>query len=84
MIANPPYGIRIGEDENLAQEYPLWASTMKRKLSGWRTYFLTSDLRMPKLMRLLPTKKTPLYNGALDCRLFEIKIVKGSNRIKSP
>lgn len=84
LIANPPYGIRIGEDENLAQEYPLWASTMKKKLSGWRTYFLTSDLRMPKLMRLLPTKKTPLYNGALDCRLFEIKIVKGSNRIKSP
>ena len=80
LIANPPYGVRIGEDENLAKAYPLWASTMKKKLSGWRTYFLTSDLRMPKLMRLSPTKKTPLYNGALDCRLFEIKMVAGSNR----
>ena len=80
LITNPPYGVRIGEDENLAKAYPLWASTMKKKLSGWRTYFLTSDLRMPKLMRLSPTKKTPLYNGALDCRLFEIKMVAGSNR----
>lgn len=81
LITNPPYGVRIGEDENLAKAYPLWASTMKKKLSGWRTYFLTSDLRMPKLMRLSPSKKTPLYNGALDCRLFEIKMVAGSNRI---
>ena len=80
LITNPPYGVRIGEDEDLAEAYPLWASTMKQKLSGWRTYFLTSDLRMPKLMRLSPSKKTPLYNGALDCRLFEIKMVAGSNR----
>ena len=81
LITNPPYGERIGEEEDLAKAYPLWASTMKKKLSGWRTYFLTSDLRMPKLMRLSPSKKTPLYNGALDCRLFEIKMVAGSNRI---
>ena len=80
LITNPPYGVRIGEDEDLAKAYPLWASTMKQKLAGWRTYFLTSDLRMPKLMRLSPSKKTPLYNGALDCRLFEIKMVAGSNR----
>ena len=79
-MANPPYGIRIGEDDELAEIYPLWASTLKNIFAGWRTYFLTSDLRMPKLMRLSPSKKTPLYNGALDCRLFEIKMVAGSNR----
>ena len=80
LITNPPYGIRLGEAEELAKTYPIWASAMKKKLSGWRTYFLTSDLKMPKLMRLAPTKKTPLYNGALECRLFEIKMVAGSNR----
>ena len=35
---------------------------------------------MPKLMRLTPSKKTPLYNGAIECRLFEFKMVAGSNR----
>ena len=82
LVANPPYGIRIGEDDDLAEIYPLWASTLKNIFAGWRAYFLTSDLRMPKLMRLSPSKKTPLYNGALDCRLFEIKMVAGSNRKK--
>jgi putative N6-adenine-specific DNA methylase len=80
LITNPPYGERIGEDKELTDAYPLWAKTLKNKFPGWRTYFLTSDLRMPKLMRLAPSKKTPLYNGALDCRLYEIKMVAGSNR----
>ncbi|MBL6686412.1 MAG: N-6 DNA methylase [Methylophilaceae bacterium] len=82
MITNPPYGERIGENQSLNLEYPTWASQLKSNFTGWRTYFLTSDLGMPKLMRLSPSKKTPLFNGALDCRLFEITIVAGSNRKK--
>jgi len=80
MIANPPYGVRIGEDEELAALYPKMGETLKRKFAGWNTYFLTNDLRMPKLMRLTPSKRTPLFNGPLECRLFEIKMVAGSNR----
>ena len=80
LITNPPYGERIGEDDELGAAYPIWATTLKQKFAGWRTYFLTNDLRMPKLMRLAPSKKTPIYNGALDCRLFEIMMVKGSKR----
>ena len=80
MITNPPYGERIGEYEDLDNAYPDWARTLKQSFAGWSTYFLTNDLRMPKLMRLSPSKKTPLFNGALDCRLFEIKMVAGSNR----
>jgi putative N6-adenine-specific DNA methylase len=53
---------------------------MKESFGGWNTYFLTADLEMPKDMRLKPSKKTPLFNGALECRLFEIKMVVGSNR----
>lgn len=80
LVANPPYGVRIGEDEELAALYPKIAETLKRKFAGWSTYFLTSDLRLPKLMRLTPSKRTPLFNGPLECRLFEIKMVAGSNR----
>jgi putative N6-adenine-specific DNA methylase len=80
MVANPPYGVRIGEDEALAALYPNMSITLKAKFAGWNTYFLTNDLRMPKLMRLSPSKKTPLFNGPLECRLFEIKMVAGSNR----
>jgi len=80
LVANPPYGVRIGEDETLAALYPKMGEVLKRKFAGWNAYFLTTDLRMPKLMRLAPSKKTPLFNGPLECRLFEIKMVAGSNR----
>lgn len=80
LVANPPYGVRIGEGEDLALLYPKMAEALKRKFAGWHTYFLTNDLSMPKLMRLTPSKRTPLFNGSLECRLFEIKMVAGSNR----
>jgi putative N6-adenine-specific DNA methylase len=53
---------------------------LKRKFAGWNAYFLTNDMRLPKMMRLSPSKRTPLFNGPLECRLFEIKLVQGSNR----
>ena len=85
LVANPPYGVRIGEDEDLTELYPKLGEALKRKFAGWNAYFLTNDFRMPKLMRLSASKKTPLFNGPLECRLFEIKMVAGSNRkVKKP
>ena len=80
MIANPPYGERLSEQEELAAFYPQLGSALKRNFAGWNCYLLTADMRMPKLMRLTPSKKTPLYNGAIECRVFEFKMVAGSNR----
>ena len=80
MIANPPYGERLSEQDELAAFYPPLGTALKRNFAGWNCYLLTADLRMPKLMRLTPSKKTPLYNGAIECRLFEFKMVAGSNR----
>lgn len=80
LVANPPYGIRIGDEVDLTDLYPKLGEALKRKFAGWNAYFLTTDFRMPKLMRLSASKKTPLFNGPLECRLFEIKMVVGSNR----
>ena len=80
MIANPPYGERLSELDELAAFYPQLGSALKRNFAGWNCHFLTADMRLPKLMRLTPSKKTPLFNGAIDCRVFEFKMVAGSNR----
>lgn len=80
LVTNPPYGVRIGEQEELAALYPKIGEVLKKNFAGWNAYFLTADLRLPKLMRLAASRKTPLYNGPLECRLFEIKMVAGSNR----
>jgi putative N6-adenine-specific DNA methylase len=80
MIANPPYGERIGSKDELAEFYPKLGSALKRRFAGWRCHFFTADLRLPKLVRLQPSRRVPLFNGALECRLYELRIVAGSNR----
>ncbi len=80
LVTNPPYGVRLDELDRLAEFYPLLSSTLKKEFAGWDCYFFTADLRMPKLMRLKPSRKTPLFNGALECRLFKFEMVSGSNR----
>jgi putative N6-adenine-specific DNA methylase len=80
LICNPPYGIRLDEQETLAALYPEIGHTLKQHYCGWRAYFFTGDLRLAKLIRLSASRRTPLFNGALECRLFEFKMVAGSNR----
>ncbi|HVP08332.1 MAG TPA: THUMP domain-containing protein [Burkholderiales bacterium] len=80
MIANPPYGERLGSKDALAEFYPKLGSALKRHFPGWRCHFFTADLRLPKLVRLQPQRRVPLYNGALECRLYEFRIVQGSHR----
>lgn len=80
MVANPPYGERIGSEAELAAFYPKLGDALKRNFAGWRCHFFTADLRLPKLIRLQPARRVPLYNGALECRLYEFRIVAGSHR----
>ena len=77
LLANPPYGVRLAEKEDLAKLYPLFGDALKQRFAGWTAYFFTGDLRLPKLIHLKVAKKTPLFNGALECRLFEFPIVSG-------
>jgi putative N6-adenine-specific DNA methylase len=80
LVANLPYGERMGDEDELAELYPKLGDALKKKFGGWHAYLFTGDLRIAKLMRLTPSKRTPLFNGAIECRLFEYKIVSGSNR----
>lgn len=80
LVANLPYGDRMGDLEELEQLYPKLGDVLKQKFGGWNAYLFTADLRIAKLMRLSPSKRTPLFNGAIECRLFEYKIVAGNNR----
>jgi putative N6-adenine-specific DNA methylase len=80
LIANPPYGVRLGNQEQLAALYPRIGDLLKRHFAGWRAYFFTADWRLAKLIGLATSRRTPLFNGPLDCRLFEFKIVSGTMR----
>ncbi len=82
IVSNPPYGVRLGEQQALAEFYPKLGDVLKRQFAGWRACFLSADMRLPKLIRLATSKRTPLFNGALECRLFEYKLIEGAMRKK--
>ena len=80
LATNPPYGERTGSSEELARFYPRLGDALKKRFAGWRCHLFTADLRLPKLIRLEPARRVVLYNGALECRLYEFRIVAGSHR----
>ena len=80
LVTNPPYGVRTGKTAELALFYPRLGDVLKQAYPGWRAYFFTADLRLPKLIGLACSRRIPLFNGALECRLFEFKLFKGSMR----
>ncbi len=80
MIANPPYGERIGSEIELERFYPELGHALKKHYAGWNCYFITADAKLEKLIRLKASRRVPLMNGDLDCRLFEFKMIAGSNR----
>jgi putative N6-adenine-specific DNA methylase len=77
LLANPPYGVRLADQEKMAAFYPLLGDALKQHFAGWTAFFFTGDLRLPKLIHLKVAKKTPLFNGAIECRLFEFPLVAG-------
>jgi putative N6-adenine-specific DNA methylase len=88
LLTNPPYGERIGvrgdksleEDELAHSFYRDFSTTLKQRFAGWQVYLFTADLGLPKLMRLKESRKTPFFNGALECRLFRFDMVAGYHR----
>lgn len=80
MIANPPYGKRLDESEKLESFYPKLGDALKANFAGWRCYLFSADMGLAKHLGLKASKRTPLFNGALECRLFEYKIISGSMR----
>lgn len=57
-----------------------FGDALKQRFAGWQAFVLTSDRGLPGLMRLRESQKTPLFNGALECRLFRFDMQVGSLR----
>ncbi len=88
LLTNPPYGERIGvrgdatlESDDLARSFfSAFGTTLKQRFAGWSVFLFTADLNVPKLLRLKESRRTPFFNGALECRLFRFDMVAGFNR----
>jgi putative N6-adenine-specific DNA methylase len=56
------------------------AAHWKRHYAGWTAWVLTPDLGLPARMRLAASRRVPLWNGPIECRLLRFELVHGSTR----
>ena len=80
LITNPPYGLRI-EDDNLLHTYKTIGDTLKKNFGGWKAWIFTGNLEIAKFIGLRPTRKIHLFNGPVECRFLKFEIYAGTKRI---
>lgn len=76
LVSNPPYGLRLPQNEPAAF-YRALGDTLKQRFAGWTAWLLSADPDLPKRIGLRASRRIPLYNGPLACRLYEYRIVAG-------
>jgi putative N6-adenine-specific DNA methylase len=92
ILMNPPYGERIAPKGmgnvtsregfegggSSAEFFSGLASHWKRQYAGWTAWLLSPDPKLPGLMRMKESRRVPLYNGAIECRLFRFELTAGA------
>jgi 23S rRNA (guanine2445-N2)-methyltransferase / 23S rRNA (guanine2069-N7)-methyltransferase len=78
VIANPPYGERLGERAALAPRYREFGERLRTRFTGWRAAVIVADEELGHALGLRARKSYVLYNGALECRLllFDLDLPK--------
>jgi putative N6-adenine-specific DNA methylase len=76
--AQARFGVReLAETEDGGEFFSQLASHWKKNFSGWQAWVLTPDLKLPGKMRLKESRRVPMWNGPLECRLFKFDMVAG-------
>lgn len=97
MLLNPPYGERIdiagvaaagGREAAYTGDggefFVQLASHWKKHYPGWTGWILTPDLKLPGRMRLKESRRVPMWNGPIECRLFRFDLVAGRMAAAAP
>jgi 23S rRNA (guanine2445-N2)-methyltransferase / 23S rRNA (guanine2069-N7)-methyltransferase len=74
IAMNPPYGERLGEVEELKPLYRSMGDLFKQKFKGWRGYVFTGSPELAKEVGLKASRRFPLYNGPIECRLLKYEL----------
>jgi putative N6-adenine-specific DNA methylase len=73
-------GERFEGAADAGEFYSRLAAHWKANYSGWTAHLLTPEAKLPTLMRLKESRRVPMWNGAIECRLFRFDLVSGSMR----
>lgn len=70
VIANPPYGERLGEKQEVEKMYKFLGTTLKNK-DNWSLYLLTSYKMFEHIFGKKATKRRKLFNGSIECTYYQ-------------
>jgi putative N6-adenine-specific DNA methylase len=78
IVANPPYGQRLGDGEDLRELYRELGEGLRRQARGSTAWLLVGDLGLIKAIPLRPDRRIVLFNGPIECRLvrYDIRAVQ--------
>jgi 23S rRNA (guanine2445-N2)-methyltransferase / 23S rRNA (guanine2069-N7)-methyltransferase len=74
VLANPPYGERLGPSSELPALYAEIGTQFKKCFPGWRGAVFTGNPELGKVMGLRAGRMHTLYNGAIECKLLHFEI----------
>ncbi|KQC11612.1 MAG: RNA methyltransferase [Candidatus Cloacimonas sp. SDB] len=74
IVTNPPYGVRLGEEEKLKELYRQFGDFLKNKCQGSTAYIYCGNRELIGSIGLKPSFRIPLVNGDLDGRLIKIEV----------
>ena len=74
LICNPPYGERLGDEQETAELYKKFGETLKAHFTGWKAAMIISNPELGFRLGIRSQKPITLYNGALECKLLRLNI----------
>lgn len=81
-----PEAPRIGREEAQTDDggefFEQLSSHWKKNYAGWTAWVLTPDLKLPSKMRLKESRRVPMWNGPIECRLFKFELKAGTFRTR--
>jgi 23S rRNA G2445 N2-methylase RlmL len=80
VICNPPYGSRIGDEDNLKDVYRDLGFTLKHRFSGCEAWVLSGNKDLLQEMKLKSTRRHFVFNGNIECRFLKYEMYEGSHR----
>jgi putative N6-adenine-specific DNA methylase len=83
IVANPPYGKRVSDVERLFGLYRRFGNSLKKQATGATAWILAGEPRLAKVIGLKPSRRIPLFNGPIECRLLKFEMYEGSKKRRS-
>ncbi len=74
IFCNPPYGVRLGDEEELEKLYEEYGENLKNNFKNFTAYIFTQHAQLRKKISLRTSSRKAFYNGPLECRLLEYRL----------